>query len=330
MVPGPPRFFGLQGFRIARRNRHLVVDPERPQVWHVTSRCSRELFLLDEPPPEFREDDRVLDGMVDGHKRLLLDRVERLAGVFCIEVIAFCVMGNHIHLVLRSVPGWGSAWSPEEVVGRWLSLHPVRDRRGPVALEPEDVAALAGDAEFVASTRRKLMNLSQFMKDLKQHVAVVANKLDGAKGPFWAGRFKSKPITDQERGQLVKTMVYVDLNPLAARLCITPEAGRFTSLEGRLGCLTSVAAAPEARTPASWLVALEGDASPGGETASRVVLPGLTLRRYLNLLDIASRLFREGKATIPRDAASIFERLGLDPDDLLSGFPRFARGSPHF
>ncbi|WP_165233490.1 hypothetical protein [Aquisphaera insulae] len=40
--------------------------------------------------------------------------------------------------------------------------------------------------------------------------------------------------------------------------------------------------------------------------------PGYTLANHLQLVDIAARFDRAGKASLPREAASSFVRLGLD------------------
>ena len=122
---------------------------------------------------------------------------------------------------------------------------------------------MMADATFVKATRRKLMDLSQFMKELKQHIAVEVNRLEGRGGPLWAGRFKSKPIDDDERGRLVRTMVYIDLNPLAAGLCDLPEDGLHTSLSARLGresVPTTADGHPTRPASGTWLAPFDGDA----------------------------------------------------------------------
>ena len=192
------------------------------------------------------------------------------------------------------------------------------------------------------------MDLSQFMKELKQHVAVEVNKLEGGSGAFWSGRYKSKPIDDPAGHQLVRSMVYVDLNPLAAGLCETPEQGRHTSLEARLEREQPAreAAGEGASFPATEacsrrrrriLVPMArdarsacGDGSATATAAGRVVFGGLTLRRYLRVVDAVARLLRAGKASLDRRLGLILERVGLGEEGLRAGFTRMAGGSPHF
>ncbi len=271
---------------------------------------------------------------------MLLSRLGFLSGLFCIDVLAFSMMGTHLHTAVRSRPDDGRAWSATEVVRRWLLLHPFRNRRGLRDAKPGEVEALIADARFVERTRRKLMDLSQFMKELKQSIAVEINRLDGGRGPLWAGRFQSHPITEAERGQLVRTMIYIDLNPLAAGLCALPEDGLHTSLSARLGRDVVPAGSSGGSTrPATstWLspfaVEVNGDADAASGMGSAfgphpatpetracpdqpvrpVVMQGLTLGRYLRLLDHFARRLRTGKSSLDALAASIFERLKLPP-----------------
>ena len=344
---GPP-----EELPIARRNRCEIVDPDLPQSWHVSNKCARSLFLLE--PEATGEGEQEPEGH---RKELLLARLEALVAIFSLEVIAFSVMGNHMHLILRNVPEVGHGWSAEEVVRRWLTLHPLRNRQGLREPEPGEVEALVANEVFVAATRRKLMDLSQFMKELKQHVAVEVNKLEDGTGAFWSGRYKSKPIDDSDGHQLVRSMVYVDLNPLAAGLCETPEEGRHTSLEARLGRdrpavaeaadggaeEDPAAGGPRACPPrrgrgSAWLVALAAEresrlhlsASGSSPASARVVLGGMTLKRYLAVVDAVARLLRAGKASMNRRLTPILDRLGLRAEELHAGFVRMATGSPHF
>lgn len=61
-----------------------------------------------------------------------------------------------------------------------------------------------------------------------------------------------------------------------------------------------------------WLPPIEDRREHGGTRAG--VLSGLALGGYLQLLDWSSRLHRCGKARVPREVASILERLGSSPE----------------
>ena len=62
----------------------------------------------------------------------------------------------------------------------------------------------------------------------------------------------------------------------------------------------------------NWLVPIEDRRERGGERAG--ISLHMNLASYLQLLDWSGRLFRPGKATVPREAAAILERLRSSPD----------------
>ena len=98
------------------------------------------------------------------------------------------------------------------MVRRWVGLHPLRDLRDRRReTEPGELERLAEDPEAVACMRAKLRSLSQFMKELKQHLTQTCNRIEGTIGSMFAGRFDCKRI--EEVAALVETMIYVDLNP---------------------------------------------------------------------------------------------------------------------
>ena len=266
-----------------------------------------------------------------------------------------------MHLLLRVDVKQAERWSDQEVVERWLELHPVRNGYFEPVETPEGYAEeFANDTEVVEATREKLLSISQFMKELKQRIAQVANRDEGTTGAFWAGRFKIKAIRDE--AQLLATLAYIDLNPFAANACVNPEDGKYTSLEGRLGrdhpqgmrqrlrehrpegqhrsrvairiarSARSTRQSLIARQPTGlWLIPLEGSKRPGRRTTARshgqgattrrdhlaeTLLPGLSLKNYLQLIDITSRLLRTGKKRLSRQSIPILERLALTPNGL--------------
>ncbi|BAM05231.1 hypothetical protein PSMK_30720 [Phycisphaera mikurensis NBRC 102666] len=221
---------------MARRTRSCLLPLGAPRfLVHCVARCTRQLHMLADAGGG------AASGGAAGccepaglRKEILLARLEELVGVMAVEVIAFAVMDNHVHLVLRVSRAEAQRWSDEQVLRRWWRLHPLRDGYNrPREAAEEEVASALADAAFLAGCREKLASLSKFMQCFSQHAAERINKLEQTGGPVWAGRFKSVLVKDLE--QLVATMVYVDLNPFAAGVCETPEEGRHTSLAGRLG-----------------------------------------------------------------------------------------------
>lgn len=305
--------------------RSQIVDESVTPWYHCISRCVRRAQLC---------------GEGRGHRKdWIVDRLRELVGIFAVDCGGFAAMDNHLHLLLRLDSPRARGWSDEEVARRWLTLHPLRDAAGAaLPVTPERVRRFAADAAWVGRMRCRLADLGWFMKSLKEPLARAANREDGCTGAFWEGRFRSVPVLDEEG--LLAVAVYIDLNPFAAGAAATPEAARHTSLRTRLDQPHpdgATSPSPDIdRTPRReadkrlcdqdlWLSPTDDRGEEGGRYG---LAPGYTLVHHLRLIDAASRLDREGKARLPRDAASIFERLDLDASRWLEAFEAIHRRRP--
>ena len=181
--------------------RSQLVDLAVTPWYHVISKTVRGAFLLGEG-----EFDR---------KQWIEQRIELLTKIFAIDVASFTVLDNHLHLTVHLDPEQVNDWSNEEVIRRWLTIHPPRGaNRKSLEVTPEIVSEKARDAKFVAVARERLGDLGWFMKSLKEPLARLANRADGTTGAFWQSRYKSIAILDTNA--LLATCAYVDLNPVAA------------------------------------------------------------------------------------------------------------------
>ncbi len=178
------------------------------------------------------------------------------------------------------------------------------------------------DPKWVANTRERLQKLRWFMKCLKEPLSRLANKQEKTRGTFFEGRFKSVAVLDEEA--LLAIGVYIDLNPVAAKIAETPETSDFTSIKRRVdhveaqGMIAELEAANDGSVAGSraaagleeslWLCPIEDRREL--DSPREGMIPGFSLGSYVKLVDYTGRLFREGKASISAELAGIFERLG--------------------
>ena len=115
---------------------------------------------------------------------------------------------------------------------RWKQLYGVCD---PILIgtQPEALVEQQELArQLIDIRRRRLGDLSWFMKCLNEHVAKRANAEDKCTGAFWEGRFKSQALLDDRA--LLSCMAYVDLNPIRAKMAETLEGSDYTSIQQRI------------------------------------------------------------------------------------------------
>ena len=194
-------------------------------IVHAVQRCVRRAFLAGVDSQTGRD--------YSFRKEWIRRRLEALASAFGIDVLAYAIMSNHYHVVLRNRPDVVAEWSNDEVALRWLRVFPGRRLDEQLAEPTEsDVQSLVNDAERIAIIRSRLSDISWFMRALSEPIARLANKQDECTGRFWEGRFKAQRITD-EAGLLACAM-YVDLNPIRAAMAESPGQVKHTSAYDRI------------------------------------------------------------------------------------------------
>ncbi|MFH1139211.1 MAG: transposase [Pseudomonadota bacterium] len=203
---------------IARRE---VVVAGAEGFYHCISRCVRQAFLCGQDPYTGKS--------YDHRKAWVESRLKLISQAFAVEVCAFAVMSNHLHVVLRIRPDWAESWSAAEVARRWLLVFPrSSDETGNPVVPPEGaIATLARQEAKIEILKGRLASVSWFMRCLNESIARRANREDGCKGRFWEGRFKCLSLLDE--AALLACMAYVDLNPVRAGIAASPEESLHTS-----------------------------------------------------------------------------------------------------
>jgi REP element-mobilizing transposase RayT len=263
-------------------------------MYHCTVRCVRKSFLLG----------KDLTNMVsyDHRREWVRCRLAYLVEVFAVEVVAYAVMENHLHTVLRPRPDTVEKYSDFEVAKRWLKIFPPRDS-GHENLEIQ-LQKIITNKERVTLLRKRLSSLSWFNKLLNENIARRANAEDNCTGHFWDGRFYCQKVLDIPGA--IACSVYVDLNPIRAKAAKSPENSEFTSIQERINAKKK-RSATHVR-----LVAIE-DAFKGK----------ISLTDYLVLVDVTARALKSNKASMPANSLPILERLGITPDSWLSTTKEF-------
>ena len=306
---------------MARLRRAEQFHPSEIAVVHVMCRVVRRCFLMGSD---------TVSGKCYDHRKLWIEQqLERAAACFGIDLIAYSLMSSHLHLVLRSRPDMVASWDDTEVARRWLKLCPSRKNKRDLAKEPTECAlnSIRNDPDRVAELRRRLSDISWWVRLMCQRIAKRANAEDGLDGHFWQGRYKAVRLLDE--AAVLACAAYVDLNPIRAAMAETIEDSEFTSAQRRVQSLTQPAEAEPSshinRPPRSdaCLVPVHIDELRDGlgvqasKSAFRCSDKGfctLTETDYLQLLDWTSRQIALGKrGSPPSEAPPIFERLRIEP-----------------
>ncbi len=195
------------------RMRRLKVSAEQMSgCYHCVSRVvGRQAALTDE---------------VRDHFVYLMREHEALCQV---EVLTFCVLPDHFHLLVRVPQRPQRLPTAEEIVGRIegllgrraalplrLTLRAFRRRRDE-----------AGERAWLAGLHVRMWDVSLFMKLLKQRFTQWYNRRNARTGTLWETRFDS--VLVESSGPALQAMAaYIDLNPVRAGRVGDPKDYRWS------------------------------------------------------------------------------------------------------
>jgi hypothetical protein len=154
----------------------------------------------------------------------------RLADFLGMEILTYTVMSNHYHQLVRA-PGIVEL-SKVDLVERLQRYY------GPESQEMLVYRELAnkGGAAFRALRQgylRRMGNISEFQKLLKQGFSSWYNRRKRRRGTLWMERFKSVLVEDSEEARKIIS-TYIDLNPVRAQLVDDPKDYRHCSYAAAL------------------------------------------------------------------------------------------------
>ncbi len=127
---------------MARIPRLLIKSEDG--IYHVISRTALDGFVLG-----------------DVEKDYLFALVKRLCGIYFVEMLGYCIMGNHFHLVVKMK--LSDDYANDEVKKR-------------IGISCSDETRIVTDGQ-VPYFRDKFSNLSVFIREIKQRFARYYNKI---------------------------------------------------------------------------------------------------------------------------------------------------------
>ncbi|WP_440053487.1 transposase [Pseudoalteromonas sp. T1lg65] len=285
----------------ARKRQISLTDTK---YYHCISRCVRRAFLCGE--------DKFTGKSYEHRRDWVEEKLLILGSVFCIDVCAYAVMSNHTHVVLHVDDKKAKRLSDKAIVLRWHKLfkgnwlsHKL------IEGEPLSESELLILDEHIAKYRERLADISWFMRVLNEDTARRANKEDNCTGRFWEGRFKSQALLDE--AALAACLVYVDLNPIRAKIATTPEASDYTSIKKRIDH------AKQGKQPKS-LLRFAG--SPRKQMPKG--LP-FELKSYIELVELTGKSIRADKRGYINEAQPILTRLNVQPENWIKLTTQFSR-----
>jgi putative transposase len=156
--------------------------------------------------------------------RKVLRQVEGFSGV---KVLTWTILSNHFHLLLEVPPPPVVALTDDEILERCRSLY---SKGGMVVVEWEfEEAGREGGPELERVREKylkRMWDLSEFMKTLKQKFTGWFNREHERVGTLWESRFKSVVVEGSWECLLV-VAAYIDLNAVRAGIVEDPKDYRW-------------------------------------------------------------------------------------------------------
>jgi putative transposase len=204
-----------------RRARWIIKRSEnstKPIFYHCISRVVTRKLLF---------------GALEKEKmRTFMRMYEKFSGC---QAISYCLMCNHIHLLVEVPPMPATGLTDEELLHRLSALYSEAFVAG-VAAELAEARENEWPYRVLEVHSRftyRMHDLGQFMKGLLQRFTQWFNRTHSRTGTLWEDRFKSLIVED---GVSAKTIsAYIDLNPVRAGMVKDPAEYRWSSYGEAIG-----------------------------------------------------------------------------------------------
>jgi len=192
-------------------NRSRIVLSETTTAYHLICRTACQACLLGEQEKEV-------------FVSLLLQQA-RFAGI---EILGYCMMSNHVHLLAR-VPPIKSL--PDAVLLQRYREYYGEDQvpRSTYSFQEFESILRGGGPEAEVARQRilaRMGDLPAFMRELKQRFTLWYNHKHDNQGTIWSARYKSL-IVENAPESLTRVAAYIDLNPVRAEMVNDPQDYRW-------------------------------------------------------------------------------------------------------
>ena len=181
------------------------------------------------------------------HKRRLLADVQRQVWVAAlhraarfsaVEVITYCAMQSHAHILVRVDPAVRQC-GDAELVARFEALYGA-SRAAWCRLNARELKAVLAEGatsraeQLRERLKQRMGDISEFMRTLKQRYTKWFNHTYETEGTLWAERFGSVLVEDNP-SVVALVAAYIDLNAVRAGLAEVPEHYRWCGYAEALG-----------------------------------------------------------------------------------------------
>jgi putative transposase len=163
--------------------------------------------------------------------------IRNLSGFTGLAVVTFCIMSNHVHLLVEqpdktTLP----PLTKEELFRRVRFIYDTNtikdlEQEWQRAEKAEDQRWLQQILEHYA---HRMGDVSKFMQELKQRFSQWYNRRNHRTGTLWEGRFKSVLVEGDEEA-LMTMAAYINLNPVRAGIVSRPEDYRWCGYGAAMG-----------------------------------------------------------------------------------------------
>jgi len=199
----------------AMRPPRLLAEPGRPGLYHITSRVV---------------DKRIIFGEKERARFLKLAKGYAVFGG--IDLVSWCLMGNHFHLMVRVRAEDAAELSDEEVLDRCSHIYEgwkLERLRANYEGSPSE----ASRKQLLDPFRERMGSLPEYVGQVKKAFTLWYNFRSNRCGTLWEGRYHSTLMEHEEEESRVKQVglgglaqviaAYIDLNPLRAGEVAEPE-----------------------------------------------------------------------------------------------------------